>query len=125
MKYLFLILTTVVLVGAGVVSPVESAQSFGALTLTEITPRIITPNGDLHNDVIFFKFDSSLTSIPITTGVFDITGAKIADLKLGLNETALTWDGKDNGGKVVSSGVYIYSINIGNNSATGTIVVAR
>ncbi len=103
----------------------EASQSFGGITLLEITPRIITPNGDAMNDAAFFRFDSTLTGIPLDANIFDITGAKISGISLDSSETALRWDGKDDGGHAVPSGIYIYCITIGQKNATGTVVVAR
>ena len=49
----------------------------------------------------------------------------LGNLELGLNDTAHTWDGRDEGGKDVPSGVYIYWITIGKSTASGTLVVVR
>jgi hypothetical protein len=35
------------------------------------------------------------------------------------------WDGKDAGGTVVPSGIYLYQIDMGGSPTTGTVVVAR
>lgn len=105
-----------------------SSQSLGDFVLEEVAPRIITPNGDNANDVIFFKFrdTDSLLGIPLETGIFDINGAHVADLTIdSANDNYLKWDGRDDGGNNLPSGIYIYSIKIGKNTATGTVVVAR
>lgn len=99
--------------------------SFGNLTMTDVAPRIITPNDDRRNDVVFFRFDSSITGIPLTAEIFDITGAKVSGMTLDTFNPGLKWDGKDDSGKVVPAGIYIYSIKIGQKNATGTVVVAR
>lgn len=101
------------------------SQAIGGITLTEVVPRIVTPNGDLLNDVIFFKFDNTLSGLPIETSILDIHGARVSDMDMNSNETSLMWNGKDDTGRNVPSGVYIYSIKIGKNQATGTVVVAR
>lgn len=107
-------------------------QSFGDISLTEITPRILTPNGDSRNDKVFFKFienltggSTDLTGIPIDTAVYSITGAKVGTLNLDLNDSSLSWDGKNTVGESLPAGIYIYSITIGKKSATGTVVVAK
>lgn len=102
-----------------------AAQSLGSLTLTSVSPRIMTPNGDALNDVIFFKFDTTLAGVPLDSAVYDINGAKVGNLTLDMNDAYLTWDGKDENGQTVPAGIYIYSIKIGKNRATGTVVVAR
>lgn len=110
-----------------VLSPafVSAGQTVGGITLTEVVPRVVTPNGDLLNDVIFFKFDNTLSGLPIESSIIDIHGARVADMDIDSNETALTWNGKDDTGRDVPTGIYIYSIKIGKNQATGTVVVAR
>jgi flagellar hook assembly protein FlgD len=105
--------------------PCTAGQTVGGVTLTEVVPRVVTPNGDLLNDVVFFKFDNTLSGLPLETSIWDIHGAKVGDMALDSNETALTWNGKDESGRSVPSGIYIYSIKIGKNQATGTVVVAR
>lgn len=102
------------------------AQSLGALTLTEVSPRIVTPNDDGFNDVIYFKFGTTVISgLPIEAGILDINGARISNLTLSTSETALIWNGKTDSGQVAPTGGYIYFIRIGKNLATGTIVVAK
>jgi len=103
-----------------------SAESLGGISLDEVSPRIITPNGDQLNDVVFFKFSDSIVGVPLETDVVDINGGKISELqpKPGIDDV-LTWDGKDAGGRVVPAGIYIYSIKLGGHQATGTVVVAR
>lgn len=103
----------------------HAATSFGGIILTEVTPRILTPNGDQLNDIVFFKFDNTLTGLPINTAIYDISGAKVGTLRIDSSETALTWDGRDTSGQVLPGGIYIYSIAIGQNEATGSLVLAR
>jgi hypothetical protein len=40
-------------------------------------------------------------------------------------ETVLYWDGRDSGGIIVPSGVYLYQIEVDNKVLNGTIVVAK
>lgn len=104
----------------------QSAQSLGGITLTEVAPRVVTPNGDMLNDVIYFKFGGdSVAGLPIESQVYDIHGAKVTSLVTNASEDALVWDGKDNSGRNVPSGIYIYSIKLGDRQASGTVVVAR
>lgn len=91
-----------------------------------LLPRVITPNGDGLNDIMFF-----ITNVPGVTGkVFDIRGAKVADLKPGppcpgtSGNQCLYWDGKASG-KTVHSGIYIYDLNGQGKHFTGTAVVTR
>src|SRR3954470_18482141 len=88
-------------------APSLAEESLGGLSLDEVSPRIVTPNGDGLNDLIFFRFSDSIVGVPIETEVVDINGGKISELhtKSGMDDV-LTWDGKDAGGRDVSSGIY-------------------
>ena len=111
--------------GLAAVTPSASSQSLGGLTLEEVKPRVITPNGDSLNDVVFFQFDSSVAGVPIEGDIRDIRGARVSGMGMNAAEDALTWDGRDDNGRTSPSGIYIYSIKIGQYHATGTVVVAR
>ena len=93
-----------------------------------VFPKIITPNNDGINDQVFFFVDN-ITSIPVQGFVFDIRGSKIADIQtsdiFSIRQSVLTWNGKDQTGTVVHSGVYIYTIHIGEIRHSGSVVVAR
>ncbi|MDE0502706.1 MAG: hypothetical protein OXI86_01405 [Candidatus Poribacteria bacterium] len=57
--------------------------------------------------------------------IFDIDGAMVKELRAGPDDKELEWDGKDERGDVVESGVYVYQMQIGDSYKTGTIIVAR
>ena len=57
--------------------------------------------------------------------IFDIDGAIVKELRGGPDDNELEWDGKDEGGEVVESGVYVYQMQIGASFRTGTIIVAK
>lgn len=100
-------------------------ETLGGVILEEVRPRVITPNGDSRNDVVFFQFDTSVAGLPIEAVIRDIRGARVAGLQMNASEDALLWDGRNDNGRVSPSGVYIYSIKIGQSHASGTVVVAR
>jgi hypothetical protein len=105
--------------------PALATVTLGSLTLTRVAPRIITPNGDGANDKARFEFDNP-EDLPVTGEVYNLAGARVADLKGGSDPASLLlWDGKDVDGKVVAGGIYIYQIEFQGKTATGTVVVAR
>lgn len=118
----FLLIVGLIVTGTGAFA---GSQNFGEITLTEIVPRVITPNADLKNDKVFFKFDSPLTGIPFACHIYDINGAQIRSMDLDLSDQALSWDGKDTSGAVVPAGIYLYQITIGKKSVSGAVVVAK
>jgi len=85
--------------------------------------RIITPAyADGKNDVAYF---SGLSGQTTTIRIYDITGKKIRTI----DGEPYEWDGKDEGGNIVESGVYIYQfkaeVNGKKRSVNGTIAVAK
>jgi len=74
---------------------------------------------------------ADFSSVVIT--VFDVTGKPVRTLHLGYNPPGLYlnkakaayWDGKNNAGETVASGLYFYSIQAGNFTAVRKMVVAR
>jgi hypothetical protein len=106
---------------------IKEATLTGDLTLIQVYPRIITPNGDGLNDEAIFQFgEGSLSGKTLSGEIFDVTGQKIATLKPGPDpESTLKWDGKSDGGQVVPSGIYIYQLSVAGQRVNGTLVVAR
>lgn len=77
--------------------------------------KIITPNGDGVND------DADFSGLAEEIKIFDITGKKIRTISAG---TGL-WDGKDDDGSIVESGVYIYQFKVDGTLVSGAIAVAK
>jgi hypothetical protein len=91
-----------------------------ALTDDDYRPKekIITPASiDGFNDFAVF----GAIGINDTVNIFDVNGRRIRQLK---NDNTI-WDGKDDNGKVVESGLYIYQIKLTEKIINGTIVVAK
>jgi hypothetical protein len=57
--------------------------------------------------------------------LFNLNGALVKTLTAQLGETELKWDGKNESGEIVESGIYIYQLQVGNSTKTGTIIVAK
>jgi hypothetical protein len=112
-------------VGLYNIQAVSSPTSF-ALTKGSPYPRVITPNG-AENHRVFWFFDNP-SGEQVTGTIYDIRGAKVRDLTVSSQSptpNSLVWDGRSNNGSVVPSGVYLYKIQAGKETQTGTVVVAR
>ena len=98
-------------------------------SLTYVIPRIFTPGDDMWNKVVRLHFDNQYDKQCSAAKIFDIRGALVRDLTLEIEYTPgaaeICWDGKDENGNIVPSGVYIYQIETDKEVINGTIVVAR
>lgn len=57
--------------------------------------------------------------------IYNLNGILIKALTSELGDTELKWDGKNENGEIVESGIYIYQIQVGDSFKTGTIIVAK
>jgi gliding motility-associated-like protein len=78
--------------------------------------KIITPNGDGINDTLDFGNLGSDASIDI----YDVRGRRVRHLA-----GAFSWDGRDDSGSVVPSGVYIYQYQLNGQRVSGVVAVAK
>ena len=79
--------------------------------------RIITPNGDGMNDTATFTGLTSQEEVRI----FDARGRRVRTI----HGPPHIWDGKDDSGRVVESGVYIYQYTSQGERVSGVIAVAK
>ncbi|TBR16953.1 hypothetical protein EPO15_18065 [bacterium] len=91
--------------------------------ISNITTRVVTPNGDGKNDVMLMLFDNP-NHVAVSGKIYDLRGAFVAEMTAGLAADSLQWDGKMNG-KAVTSGVYVYQVQGDGKTYNGTVVVAR
>ncbi|MFH1259996.1 MAG: gliding motility-associated C-terminal domain-containing protein [Elusimicrobiota bacterium] len=92
--------------------------------LTKVYPRIFTPNNDGLNDLVYFYFSNPQDSL-VSCRIFDILGRETVNLHWGGERDSLVWNGRDDQGNAVSSGVYIYQIEAEGKTLNGVIIVAR
>ncbi|MCX5782619.1 MAG: gliding motility-associated C-terminal domain-containing protein [Elusimicrobia bacterium] len=78
--------------------------------------KIITPNQDGINDIATFGGLSGDDSV----NIFDVRGRKVRKI----SDTNI-WDGKDDSGSFVESGVYVYQIKANGKTISGVIAVAK
>lgn len=112
-----------------VVHIVESSSSVGitdspvAIEDFELLPNYPNPFNPSTN--IQFRL---ATSAAVQLSVYNLQGKRVRTLvsetlSAGLHTAA--WDGKDRQGKSVTSGLYIYKINVGNLSAAGKMILLK
>lgn len=88
------------------------------LTYHDYRPKekILTPNNDNHNDFAFFNGLDGNFNIDI----FNMRGKKIRRIRY-----FPAWDGKDDQGKFVKNGIYIYQFKINGRVISGTIAIVK
>ncbi|MCU0643858.1 MAG: gliding motility-associated C-terminal domain-containing protein, partial [bacterium] len=92
----------------------SSTQLFG------VQPNPFTPNNDGFNDYAIFNFPETINGAA-TILIFDVNGRKIAEIRNSTN-----WYGKDDNGRDVKPGAYIYIIKDGERVVSkGVVTLAR
>jgi len=91
--------------------------------VSQLSNKVITPNGDGRNDKAVFLFDNPRDAA-FSGRIFDRQGGFVADMIPGVLANTLQWDGKG-GGRVVPGGVYIYQIRGESKAFSGTLLVVR
>lgn len=82
--------------------------------------KIITPNGDGINDTAIFAFGDLTETVKLE--IFDTAGHRIRTI---MSSAAMQWDGRDDSGSLVESGVYIYQFKVKGDLVSGLIAVAK
>ncbi len=114
------------LIHVGVEEQTPHASRF---TPYELGPAFPNPMRD--RTVISFSYPPaplSLASYPLTLSIYDPTGRLIRVLtsdESRVTSRSFLWDGRDDAGQSVGSGVYFYRLEAGSFAATRKIVVIR
>ena len=90
-------------------------------------PNPFTPlsSNEDFNQVVFPARTLEDASGEFTVLIYDIDGMLVKSLAALPGETELTWDGRDETGEIVESGVYVYQLQVGESFKTGTLIVAK
>nr|MBC8235642.1 gliding motility-associated C-terminal domain-containing protein [bacterium] len=116
-----------------IIAKVDNISGLFAIFEIEEAPRIFkvypprpnpfTPNGDGVNDLVEFYFENLQGLEPIIR-IYDQRGALVRELT-DVGTTSATWNGKDEDGKLLELGLYIYQIKIGAKVGGGMVILAR
>lgn len=90
----------------------------GQIGMIEVNPATFTPNGDGINDAAVFSFAVLKVNVArqVAVDFYDLAGRKVRrlsekrDMANGLYR--LVWDGRDEGGTLVSPGLYLARVEI-------------
>ncbi len=90
-------------------------------------PNPFTPlSGDSDfNTVVFPKRTIEDGEGKFEVRLFNLNGVLVKSLTPQDDENELRWDGRNESGDVVESGIYIYQLQVGDSFASGTIIVAK
>jgi hypothetical protein len=77
------------------------------------------------NQIVFPARSIEDASGEFTVLIYDIDGMLIKTLTALPGETELKWDGRDEAGEIMESGIYVYQLQVGENFKTGTLILAK
>ena len=115
------------------VEAVDEAANKSPLAIQELRisnkpyPNPFTPlsSNPRFNRVTFSARGLEEAESEFTVKIYDIDGGLVKELITTSGEQELKWDGKNEDGELVESGVYIYQLQVGERYATGTVIVAK
>ena len=80
------------------------------LETVSVLPNPFTPNDDGFNDYVSFKYPEMDTRTAVVR-IFNLRGLKVNELH-HFSGTEYRWGGRDEGGKTLDPGVYLYILEI-------------
>jgi len=78
----------------------------------------VTPN-PFHNTI---KFALAANAGPVKVSIYDVAGKLVSELK---GNSSLIWNGRNNNGALVNSGVYFYSVTTKTGDIKGKVTYSR
>jgi hypothetical protein len=94
-----------------------AASARNLLPFFQVTPGVLTPNGDGINDLAGLSYTLVQLRQPVHVDVeiLDLSGRRVRTLFSGLQGSGSAtrqWDGRDDAGKPVPVGIYIASVDV-------------
>jgi flagellar hook assembly protein FlgD len=86
-----------------------------------------TPNPFNPSTTIRFAVPAGANQ-PYALRVYDVRGALVRELasgQIGAGTHAVPWDGRDHRGTAVSSGIYLYRLEVGATKLTGKMALVK
>ena len=82
-----------------------------------VGPAVLTPNGDEHNDVVGLGYSLVELTGPswVVVAVWDLSGRRVRQVYGGLDGVGIyerVWDGRDESGRLVPPGLYLYRVSV-------------
>jgi hypothetical protein len=108
-----------------VLTQVEGQKSEPLGIFREVELLGVRPNPFNPSTVVSFRLRSGKD---VKLDVFDLSGRRVCSLYQGFTDAGLhelRWDGRDQGGKEVSSGIYLLRLSAEDETASCKVVVAR
>ncbi|NKB66065.1 MAG: T9SS type A sorting domain-containing protein [Candidatus Latescibacteria bacterium] len=105
--------------------PTAVEEESGADTPVEFALEENFPNPFNSGTTIRFAVPETA---PVRLTLFNLAGQQVATLARGVHAAgayALQWDGRDDGGRAVGSGVYLYRLEAGGQVATRKLLLVR
>ena len=84
----------------------------------------LSPDKDF-NRVVFPARALADASGEFTVLIYDIDGMLVKTLTALPGEAKVIWDGRNESGEIVESGIYVYQLQVGESFKTGTLIVAK
>ena len=84
----------------------------------------LSPDEDF-NQVVFPARALADASGEFTVLIYDIDGMLVKTLTALPGDAKVVWDGRDESGEIVESGIYIYQLQVGESFKTGTLILAK
>ncbi|OHD55934.1 MAG: hypothetical protein A2Y33_10745 [Spirochaetes bacterium GWF1_51_8] len=104
----------------------------GVIQNVVLRPKIFTPTGanDYYNTIkLSFEFDQGYDTYIVK--IYDLFGNMVRSFERNteggtkFSQGEVAWDGNDNEGYSVKSGVYVYQVIVGGQTYSGTLVIVR